>query len=368
MTGRDDKKLAMVVRLRINMSNPPFMSDPNLRACETASRLQGNLDSPTAGQQLYDQAIVLSGWVYLSGRDPASCRVRAYLDDSYLAETRILSYRPDVCAELGLARDVLSGFRMLGKVSPAAREARQATLRVVAAWNDEPPRTVAERSVHLVPALLSERPHGEVVHPENETLLHRENIYGSGPPLEEPGNEAANLIHGYLPERASVVDIGCGAGAYGPGLIAAGHNWLGLEANTHCCDILRRRQLPYRRVELGSHHLPCADGEWDCAICIEVLEHVKEPEIFVSEIARVTRQRALFSVPNMEVLPYMHGWGVVPWHLLEADHKNFFTRASLRALLRSSFRQVEVFSYGQHPLQTLDGVALHLHLFAVADM
>jgi hypothetical protein len=28
---------------------------------------------------------------------------------------------------------------------------------------------------------------------------------------------------------------------------------------------------------------------------------------------------------------------------------------------------VEVFPYGEHPLKTLEGVALHLHLFAVAD-
>ena len=89
-------------------------------------------------------------------------------------------------------------------------------------------------------------------YPENETLLHRENIYGSGPPMEEPGVEVSNLLREYLPERASVVDVGCGAGAYGPGLMAAGHDWLGLEANAHCCDLLLRRQLPFRRVDLES--------------------------------------------------------------------------------------------------------------------
>ena len=149
--------------------------------------------------------------------------------------------------------------------------------------------------------------------------------------------------------------------------MAAGHNWLGLEANSHCCDILLRRQLPFRRVDLESGDLPCADGEWDCAICIEVLEHVKDPEVFLSEIARMTRGRVLFSVPNMEVLPYLHGWGVVPWHLLEGDHKNFFTRASLRNLLTRYFRSVEVFSYGEHPLRTREDIPVHVHLFAVAD-
>jgi hypothetical protein len=81
----------------------------------------------------------------------------------------------------------------------------------------------------------------------------------------------------------------------------------------------------------------------------------------------VIRGRALFSVPNLEILPYLHEWGVVPWHLLEADHKNFFTRASLRTLLRKYFPHVEVFPYGEHPLKTRDGIPLHVHLFAVAD-
>jgi len=344
-----------------------FMYDPNLNPSKATSGFQGSLDSPTLGECLYDEVIVLSGWVYLPNRDPASCRVRAYLDNSLFAETRSLAYRPDVCQNLGLTHDVRSGFRMLGKVAAAGDEARDATLRVVAVWDDERPWTLAERTVHLLPASLRERPHGDVVHPDNESLLHRENIYGSGPPLESPGSEAADLIRGYLAKGTSVVDVGCGAGAYGPGLIATGHNWLGVEANAHCCEILRRRELPFRRVELESGHLPCTDGEWDCAICIEVLEHVTNPEIFVREIARVIKDRALFSVPNMEVLPYMHGWGVVPWHLLEADHKNFFTRASLRNLLGSSFRRVEVFPYDEHPLKTVEGVTLHLHLFALAD-
>jgi SAM-dependent methyltransferase len=329
--------------------------------------VQARLESPAPGQDIYDEAVFLSGWVYVPGRDPASCRVRAYLDDHCFAETGILSYRPDVSEKLTLSGGVLTGFRMLGKIRPAATEPREATLRVVASWDDEASTVLAEQTVRLLPASLHARPYGEVVYPENETLLHRENIYGSGPPAEEPGVEVANLLREYLPEGSSVVDVGCGAGAYGPGLMAAGHDWLGLESNAHCCDLLGRRQLPFRRVHLESGDLPCADGEWDCAICIEVLEHVKDPEIFLRELTRVIRGRALLSVPNMEVLPYFHDWRVVPWHLLEGDHKNFFTRASFRNLLERFFRRVEVFSYGEHPLRTREGVPLHQHLFAVAD-
>lgn len=256
---------------------------------------------------------------------------------------------------------------MFGRVLPSTAEPRDATLRVVAGIADPGHDTVAEQTIRLVPAQLRERPYGDVVSPENETLLHRENIYGSGPPIEEAGVEVSDLLSAYLPTGASVVDVGCGAGAYGPPLIAGGHDWLGLEANAHCCEILTRRGLPFRKVGLDTARLPCNDAEFDSAICIEVLEHTKDPETFAAEIARIVRGRALFSVPNMELLPYLHDWRVVPWHLLEGDHKNFFTRASLQALLGRFFRHLEIFPYGEHPLRTREGVPLFVHLLAVAD-
>lgn len=328
--------------------------------------LTGHLDSPVPGESIYDAAIFLSGWVYAPDHDPARCRVRAFLEDDCVAETRLLFTRPDVCRHLALSPCVPTGFRMLGKTPTAANQAREVTLRLAASYNDGAEHTFVRQGLRLLPAALKRRPHGEVVRPDNTTLLHRENIYGSGPPIEQPSDEVGRLINEYLPANASVVDVGCGAGVYAPGLIARGHVWLGLETNPHCAEILERQQLPHRLVDPASRRLPCADQEWDCAICIEVLEHISEPELFAREIRRVIRSRALFSVPNIEVLPYLHEWAVVPWHMLEADHKNFFTRASLRSLLEKSFRRVEVFPYAEHPLRTRDGVTLHAHLFAVA--
>ena len=319
--------------------------------------LESGLDSPTPGQTVYDEVIFVMGWLRDPTRASAPVLVRAYLDDRLCGETGLLFPKSDLAF----------GFRILGRIDSPVTAPRDATLRVVASWNDGSTSELVEQPVRLAPATLHERPYGDVVSPENTKLLHRENIYGSGPPIEEPGIEVSNLLREYLPARASVVDVGCGAGAYGPVLMAAGHDWVGLESNEHCCGILERRQLPYRRVDLESRQLPGADGEWDCAVCIEVVEHVKDPESFVREIARMIRGRALFSVPNMELLPYLYDWRVVPWHLLEGDHKNFFTRASLRSLLSPDFRRIEIFSYGEHPLRTRDGVPLHVHLFAVAD-
>ena len=315
------------------------------------------IESPAPGQNVSDEAIFISGSVDLGDRDAASSYVRAFADEHCFAETRILFPR---------SSDKRLGFRLLGRIPATGSGPREVSLRIIVSSSNAED-IVAEQDVRLVPASLRDRPYGEVVFPENKALLHRENIYGSGPPIEEPGVEVLDLLRAYLPERSSVVDVGCGAGAYGPPLIAAGHEWLGLEANPHCCDILTRRQLPFRRVDLESERLPCADAEYDDAICIEVLEHTRNPETFAGEIARIIRRRGLFSVPNMELLPYLHDWRVVPWHLLEGDHKNFFTRASLRALLSRFFRRVEIFPYGEHPLRTRDDVRLYVHLFAVAN-
>jgi len=343
------------------------MFDENVKSSTDVSGVQSSLDAPVPGQKVYDQAVLISGWVYVPNRDPSACWVRAYINGHHCAETRVLFCRPDVNEWLGLPDSIPTGFRMLGKVETAATESSEATLRIDVSWDNKLFATLAEQPLIVVPASLRTRPYGEVVYPANDALLHRENIYGSGPPIGDPGIEVSNLLNAYLPNRCSVVDVGCGAGAYGPALMARGHDWLGLEANSYCCDILQRRQLPFRRVNLESHELPCATDEWDCAICIEAVEHVREPEIFLREIARVIRGRALFSVPNMEVLPYFHDWSIVPWHLLEADHKNFFTRASLRGLLLRFFRHVEIFPFGEHPVKTRDEIPLHIHLFAVAD-
>ncbi len=343
------------------------MPDSSVKLATGVSGIQSHLDAPTEGQKIYDQAILMSGWVTAKTEEQSSCQVRAYIDGNYVAETHLLAGRSDVAEKLALPRGTVTGFRFLGRAEPVFTEERDAILRITATWGDGVEHILSERSVHVVPSLLRQRPYGEVVYPENEKMLHRENIYGSGPPLEDPGPETYALLRAYLPDGASVVDVGCGAGAYGPGLMAAGHEWFGLEANPFCCDILQRRQLPFRKVDLESQNLPCTDGEWDCAICVEVLEHVKDPDAFLKEIVRITRGRVLFSVPNMEVLPYLHGWGVVPWHLLEGDHKNFFTRGNLRKLLTRYFRSAEVFPYGEHPLRSRDDIPIHVHLFAIAE-
>jgi len=330
--------------------------------------IQKCIDAPRPDQAVYDECISIAGWIFSEGRTPGACRVRAWLEGAPIGETRVLFARRDVSDFLSLAHDVPTAFRFLARAPGCDEASRDTKIELTASWSgDAAEYSIGEVSVHLVPAGLHKRHFGEVVFPTQSRVLHRENIYGSGPPVLEPGVEVLHLILDYLSPRGSVLDVGCGAGVYGPPLMTAGHQWTGLEVNPDCLQLLEQSGLPFRHATRGTERFPCTDEEFDEAICIEVLEHIEHPKPFLKEISRIVRHRALFSVPNMEVIPYLKDWETVPWHMLEGDHKNFFTRTSLRELLFPHFSGVEVFSYADHPLRTRDGIALHAHLFAVVD-
>src|SRR3954468_20663516 len=149
------------------------------RKCEidpVSSSFRAGIDSPAADQNIYDVAIFVSGWVEIA--EPARLTaVSSYLNDALCGTTKILFPRSD--GRLG--------FRMLGRIPPVLAQPGEAILRVEGTWENGSGEVLAQHRVHLVGARLAERPYGDVVSPENETLLHRENIYGSGPPIEEAG-------------------------------------------------------------------------------------------------------------------------------------------------------------------------------------
>ena len=124
------------------------------------------------------------------------------------------------------------------------------------------------------------------------------------------------------------------------------------------------RGLPHRHVD-GST-LPFADGAFDAALCLEVLEHIDEPRAFLREIRRVAPKQLIVSVPNCELLGYLWDHLATPWHMLESTHVNFFTRWSLGTLLREFYPRVELRFYTPYPLPTIEGTPLHYNLLAIA--
>jgi 2-polyprenyl-3-methyl-5-hydroxy-6-metoxy-1,4-benzoquinol methylase len=82
---------------------------------------------------------------------------------------------------------------------------------------------------------------------------------------------------------------------------------------------------------MKAEHLPFADGEFDVAAAIEVLEHVPDPEHTVAEMARVASGWLLVSVPreplwrglNMARGAYLKELGNTPGHLNHWSKRSF---------------------------------------------
>jgi 2-polyprenyl-3-methyl-5-hydroxy-6-metoxy-1,4-benzoquinol methylase len=128
-------------------------------------------------------------------------------------------------------------------------------------------------------------------------------------------------------EPRSVLDIGCGEGVLTERFADRldGGRIVGIDLEDPKLksewEIRRRPNLEYRVEEATS--LSFGDDEFDVATAIEVLEHVPDPEVTLSEMARVAERYLLVSVPrepiwralNMARGAYLSAFGNTPGHL-----------------------------------------------------
>lgn len=140
-------------------------------------------------------------------------------------------------------------------------------------------------------------------------------------------------------EPSSITDLGCGEGVVA---------WLlherfpyisytGLDTSRRSVETARSLN-PELRFEVRSLHDPpsaSAEERAELALCLEVLEHLPDPDRAVSRILSWTQSRALVSVPwepffrlgNLLRGRHLRNWGDHPEHL------QHFGRRSLRRLL-----------------------------------
>lgn len=135
-----------------------------------------------------------------------------------------------------------------------------------------------------------------------------------------------------------VLDLGCRLGGYAATLARDGFECSAIDINP--VYVTAARGLGVQATIFDGLRIPFADGAFDSVFAIEVLEHVSDPAPLIREVRRVTRGNFVATVPNCT--QKTTNAQVVFEHMLDVDHKNFFTSASLAELLRTSFESVEV--------------------------
>ena len=344
--------------------------------------MPAHLDAPGSTTPVDPLTFQLRGWLWLDTlhTQTAIASLEAHTTapdgtDVLLGFTSTLYARPDVTAALSLPPTALPGFEFFchhpfPSVSPSPplpfSPSLPLTLTLHARLSDGSlTPSLATVTVPTIARDYRTNHFGILLDQRTTAIQRRANIFAEGPSLAEGSGEVGMLLRRHLgPPPCRVLDVGCGLGSYGRSLLTDGYAWLGAEVDAADCAELARLGLPHRHVD--GRTLPFADASFDAALCLEVLEHLDDPAAVLREIHRVAPHKLLVSVPNCELLGYLWDHLATPWHMLEADHKNFYTRHSLGTLLGQCYSQVELGFHTPYPLRTVEGTPLHYHLFAIA--
>ena len=126
-----------------------------------------------------------------------------------------------------------------------------------------------------------------------------------------------------------VLDVGAGESPW--------REWLPRGSTYHGVDVANADDYGMRKQHDVTYYdgktLPFQAARFDGAICIEVLEHVEDPEAFMAELARVLKPQStlLLTVP----------WSARRHHIPHDYHR--FTRERLQILLkRAGFGQLDI--------------------------
>lgn len=134
-----------------------------------------------------------------------------------------------------------------------------------------------------------------------------------------------------------VLDAGCGEGIAMQQLLAADDALIvGLDGSIEALHVAQSIN-PYRSFTTGNLlSLPFPSKSFDLAVCMEVLEHLDEPERGLAELCRVSREWLLLSVPNEPLFRganFLRGknvkaWGNDPGHVNHWSSRSFLSFVS----------------------------------------
>jgi SAM-dependent methyltransferase len=170
-------------------------------------------------------------------------------------------------------------------------------------------------------------------------LRTRDDYYQPGLPARHGEHYRALVRFARKHAGDSVLDLGCGFGAYGTALRSEGLNCTGCDINIEYLHSAAKNGLPVAAVDSV---LPFRDRTFDTVLLFEVIEHVPDAAKLVAEAFRVARRNVLITVPNVEGIELMKSNDVTYAHMLSSDHVNFFDAVSLKNLLHAHAGDVSI--------------------------
>lgn len=154
-----------------------------------------------------------------------------------------------------------------------------------------------------------------------------------------------------------VLDLGCGMGGLSTALALEGADVRSVDFNRHYCHITRLRGLRYglelAPINAAGEALPFPDAHFDIVMCVDVLEHVRDPEALLSEISRCLKPGGLCQITAINRFafrdPHYHARLVnwLPRRAADAYLRLFgHAKDNARFKDRQTLREMHYYTYG----------------------
>jgi 2-polyprenyl-3-methyl-5-hydroxy-6-metoxy-1,4-benzoquinol methylase len=161
-----------------------------------------------------------------------------------------------------------------------------------------------------------------------------------------------------------LLEVGCGDGDFLVSAEAEGWQVTGVEYSASACEKARAR-LRYGEVQCGELHqarLPA--DHFDLCVLSDVIEHVRDPLLFLQEIHRVLKPGGILMIAT----PSIDSWSAKllkeKWMEFKAEHLTYFDRQTIQtALVKSGFRDILV--QAGWKILSFDYIKLHFERFPV---
>lgn len=220
----------------------------------------------------------------------------------------------------GVPRAAQMAYGAALALAPGDPDAVQGLARVSANGHGSPEKTV-RGDTELAAGTSAEAPPGYYEH-------------------ARPDVQAMVPIHARI-----VLDVGCGAGRLGAALRSAGRRVIGIELDPAQAARARACLDEVLVGDVETMALPFRPGTFDCIVCADVLEHLRNPWQFLARCRALLKPDGalVVSIPNIQFIGVLGElaqgrFTYRPAGILDRTHLRFFTKTEFdRGLQRAGF-------------------------------
>tara|TARA_X000000368_G_scaffold79455_1_gene59467 strand:+ start:524 stop:1222 length:699 start_codon:yes stop_codon:yes gene_type:complete len=154
-------------------------------------------------------------------------------------------------------------------------------------------------------------------------------------------------------EEKSIIDVGCGGGLLCENLISKKNKVLGIDMSKEAIEIAKTHQslknlkIEYQHISLDEL-LKNSKKKYDVLTCLELIEHVPDPEKLIKDCIEITENRAdlFFSTLNRNLISFLvsiigaeYIFNILPKGT--HDYKNFIKPSEFCKTLRDNYLEIK---------------------------